>query len=133
MTNLDTLKSLHTDLDTCLQAIQAGHVPVVTGILETWKELISDRIADREAPRYSSYAQNRYLAVLTGWASNPPRHWQELQLTPAEASDAINELKLMGEVDLRGKTYYRITTDKQEKNAALRRQLGTIKGKRKAA
>lgn len=134
MRDLDTLKSLQADMLLSLEAIDAGQVQIARTTLTAWSERLSDKIADREAPRFASWKQCGMLATLTG---KPARHFQELQLSPGwngEAGEAIQELKLAGSCEIRGTTYYRITSEQQEHNAALRHKLGTTKGRtRKAA
>ncbi len=134
MRSLDTLHSLQSDLQLCIDAIAAGQPQIAGKTLAEWADRVQDEIVTREAPKFASWKQCLMLASLTG---KPPKHFQELQLSPGwngEAGEAIQELKLMSQCEIRGVTYYRVTTDQQEKNAALRKKLGTTKGrKRKAA
>ena len=117
------LHSLASDLDMLTGAIQAGQHDTAVRIAEGLHEYLLGKIAEKEGPRYSSYAQNRCLAALTGWASYPPRYWQGLQIPSHDAGAIISDLKGFGEAEYQGKTYYRITTDKQEKNRAMKRKL----------
>jgi len=112
------LESELRDLDMLLAAIESGEYPAAQSIAIAMRRNLSERLQAALAPRTSTYPQNKLLARLTGWSLYPPRYWQEKQLTPAQASDLINDLKLMGEATLDGKTYYRVTTERQEKRRA---------------
>jgi len=127
------LHSLAADLDMLTGAIQAGQCDTAVRIAESLHEYLLGKIAEKEGPRYSSYAQNRCLAALTGWASYPPRYWQGLQMTTSEAGALISDLKGFGEGEYQGKTYYRVTTEKQEQNYRQRKALGLPDAKQRRA
>jgi len=118
------LHSLASDLDMLTGAIQAGQCDTAVRIAESLHEYLLGKIAEKEGPRYSSYAQNRCLAALTGWASYPPRYWQGLQIPSHDAGAIISDLKGFGEAEYQGKTYYRATTEKQEATYKQRKALG---------
>jgi len=132
MTRLEQLKSLHADMQMTIDAIAAGEYPLAAATLTAWAETIGNDIEDAEAPKFASWKQCRMLAVLTGKTAG---HFQEMQLSPGwsgEAGEAIQDLKLMGQAEIRGLPYYRVTTDKQEKNATMRKTLGIDRKKRRA-
>lgn len=129
---LPTLKSWDADLMLIMEAIAAAEYPTAARVAGMLHDQVSDRIADMEAPRYASYKQCGMLAKMTGHTSS---HFTDMELSPGwsgEAGTAIQDLKLMGEAEIRGTVYYRTTTDKQEANAALRRKLGTSKKRSRA-
>lgn len=130
------LTGLRDSLQTVIDALDADAYQAARDVTAAVLEMIQERVKEIEdpGPNYATKRQLYYLASLTGKASHPFTYWSEMQLLKPEASDAIGNLLLLGEAEIRGRTYYRITTDQQEKNAALRKKLGTTKcRKRKAA
>jgi len=99
-------------------AIKAGQPITGQAIAEATLEGIEARLTESAGPRYSSFGQNKALACLTGWTFYPPRYWQALELSVSEASEAIDELKLEGEVNIRGTLYRRCERSKSKRKAA---------------
>lgn len=111
------------DVTQILEALNAGDVGSAYRVCENLAEYLIAMKRAAEAPRYTSYAQNKLLAVLTGYSIYPPKYWQELEVTKEEAQDFINGLKLEGEAILRDKTYYSMQTEQKEKNYRTRRRI----------
>lgn len=119
------LQTQLADLDLLASALDESQHDLARAIVGSMRENVRAEIAYQE--RRTTEATGRqcwYLASLTG-AGYPKAYWESLGLTPKEASDAITDLKGFGEAMIRGIRYYRITTDRQEKNKALKRKLNT--------
>lgn len=112
------LRSLADSLGMIRDAIQAGQPVTGQAIATATLEGIQARLSELQGPQYSSPKQNKLLAILTGWGFYPPSYWKKLELSKAEASEAIDELKLMGEVNIRGTLYRQTERSKSKRKAA---------------
>ena len=112
------LRALADDLALIGQAIAAGHAASAAPIAAALADSVLGRLTEAEGPKYSTFGQNKALACLTGWAMYPPRHWQALELSVTEASDAIDDLKLEGEALIGNVTYRRTERSKSKCRAA---------------
>lgn len=129
------LTGLRDSLQTVIDALDADAYQAARDVTAAVLEMIQERVKEIEdpSPNYATKRQLYYLASLTGKASHPFTYWSEMQLLKPEASDAIGNLLLLGEAEIRGRTYYRATTEKQEANYKQRKALGLPDAKQRRA
>jgi hypothetical protein len=123
MTRLD-LQTIGGDVAAILECLNAGDTEAArqtTVALGEYVICLARRT--EEGNTYTSYAQNKFLAVLTGYGVYPPKYWQDLRVTRAEASDFINEIKLEGAAELKGKRYIKLQTEAKERNYQKRKRV----------
>lgn len=121
MTHYD-LQTMGKDVIGILEALNAGD----TGGAYRQTEALAHymlMLQQSMSADVSSFGMNRKLAVLTGWSIYPPRYWQEMGLTRAQAGEALDALGLDGVATINGKTYYRLQSEAKARNYQKRKRL----------